>query len=95
MRQVIRRFLKHLVVEKNASSSTIDTYRTTSTNSTVIWRIDWGAGSYQVMFPAITFAIISRGSQMLVIKARMAQPLVPELWQPYDHSLSMLIEQDC
>jgi enamine deaminase RidA (YjgF/YER057c/UK114 family) len=27
MRQVIRRFLKHLVAEKNASSSTIDTYR--------------------------------------------------------------------
>ena len=27
MRQVIRRFLKHLVAEKNASPSTIDTYR--------------------------------------------------------------------
>ena len=27
MRQVIRRFLKHLDAEKNASASTIDTYR--------------------------------------------------------------------
>ncbi len=36
---------------------------TISTNSTIIWRIDLEAGSYQVMFPAITFAIISRGSQ--------------------------------
>jgi hypothetical protein len=68
---------------------------TISTNLTIIWRIDLEAGSYQVMFPAITFAIISPGSQMSVIKGRMAQPLVPELWQPYDHSSSMLIEQDC
>lgn len=95
MRQVIRRFLKHLVAEKNASPSTIGTYRYDLNKFATIWRIDLEAGSYQVMFPAITFAIISRGSQMLVIKRRMAQPLVPELWQPYDRSSSMLIEQDC
>jgi hypothetical protein len=68
---------------------------TISSNLTVIWHIDSEAGFCQVMFPAIIFAVISHGSQMLVIKGQMAQPLVPELWQRYGRSLSMLIERDC
>jgi hypothetical protein len=39
MRQVIRPFLNHLDAEKNASSSTIDTYRYDLNNSTIIWHI--------------------------------------------------------
>jgi hypothetical protein len=61
----------------------------------IIWRIEWEAGSYQVMFLAITYGITSRGSQMLVTKSRTAQPLGRELWQPYGHSSSMPTGQDC
>jgi site-specific recombinase XerD len=39
MRQVIRPFLNHLDAEKNASSSTIDTYRYDLNNSTIICHI--------------------------------------------------------
>jgi site-specific recombinase XerD len=39
MRQVIRPFLNHRDAEKNANSSTIDTYRYDLNNSTNIWHI--------------------------------------------------------
>jgi hypothetical protein len=39
MPQVIRPFLNHLDAEKNAGSSTIDTYRYDLSNSTIICHI--------------------------------------------------------
>jgi hypothetical protein len=60
---------------------------------TIIWLIDWEAGSYQVTFPATTYEITSCGSQKSVIKSQTGHPLVHGLWQRYDRFSSMLIEQ--
>ena len=93
MRQVIRRFLKHLDAEKNASASTIETYRydLNKFDDYLVQRLE--TDSYQVMFPATTYEIISCGSQKSVIKSQTVHPLVHGLWQRYDRFSSMLIEQ--
>jgi site-specific recombinase XerD len=51
MRQVIRRFLKHLGAEKNASVTTIKSYNTISINSTCMWLNDWETDSFPEMSP--------------------------------------------
>ena len=54
MRQVIRRFLKHLEAEKNASVTTIESYQYDLHKLDAYLVSDSETGSYQEMFPATT-----------------------------------------
>ena len=93
MRQVIRRFLKHLDTEKNASLSTIQSYRydLTKFDDYLLGRL--GDGSYQGMFLAITFVTISSGSRRSVIKSQTAPRLVRARLQPSGRFSNMPIVQ--
>ena len=95
MRQVIRRFLKHLDTEKNASATTIQTYRYDLRKFDLYLAKRLGTDFFQEMSRAITYEIISIGFQKSVIKNRTVPPLVRGPWQPSDRFSSMLIEQGC
>jgi len=93
MRQVIRRFLKHLDAEKNASASTIETYRYDLNKFDDYLIIGLGSGSYQEMFPANTYGITLCGLERLVIKNQTAHRFAPAHWQPYVRFSNTRIEQ--
>ena len=82
MRQVIKRFLNHLEAEKNASHTTIESYRYDLANSTITWLNDWETDSCREMSPATTYETISCGSQRSVIKGQTVPRLVRGRSQP-------------
>jgi hypothetical protein len=95
MRQVIKRFLKHLDAEKNASGTTIESYRYDLRKFDLYLVNGWVTDFFQEMFLAITYGIISFGFQKSVIKNQTVPRLVRGPWQPYGRFSSMLIEQGC
>jgi site-specific recombinase XerD len=69
MRQVIKRFLKHLDAEKNASLSTIESYRYDLHKFYAYLVNDYETDSCREMSRATTYHIILRGFQRSVIKS--------------------------
>jgi site-specific recombinase XerD len=94
-RQVIRRFLKHLDAEKNASSSTIDTYRydLNKFDDYVAHRLGNRFLPGDVSRDQIRDYLIWLSE--VGHQNRTVPPLVRPPWQPYGRFSSMLIEQDC
>src|SRR5215831_2392021 len=93
MRQVIRRFLKHLDAEKNASASTIETYRYDLIKFDDYLAHRLGIRFLPGTFPANTYGITLCGLERLVIKNQTAHRLAPAHWQPYVRFSNTRIEQ--
>ena len=95
MRQVIRRFLKHLEAEKNASPSTIDSYQydLNKFDDYVAHRLG------NRFLPGDISRDHIRGYLMWLsesaTKSQTVHWLVPGPWQLYGRFSNMLIEQGC
>ena len=83
MRQVIRRFLKHLDAQKNASVTTIESYKYDlhKFDAYPVKRLG-NSDSFREMSPMTTYEITLCGSQKSVIKNQTAPRLVPGRSQP-------------
>jgi site-specific recombinase XerC len=95
MRQVIRRFLKHLEAEKNASVTTIESYQYDlhKFDAYLVKRL--GNKFLPGDVSRTTFGIISYGWQRWVIKSQTVHRLVRGPWPRYGRFSNMLIEQGC
>ena len=82
MRQVIRRFLKHLDAEKNASVTTIESYKYDLHKFDVYGLNDWETRFLPGISPMTTYEITLCGSQKSVIKNQTVPRLVPAHSQP-------------